>query len=416
MKKKWISCQIVLNNIETDALIKNDYLKRKIAIAKETLDLDAIIIWPDNHKKNLALIQEVCSNFKIKTYLWYPVLADISAFQNKPEQSVEAFNGKPGHGKIGRWKKLGHVEEDFLFLCPNEEKYVMEVFKHYQKQLLEEGFDGVLLDRIRFPSPANGFETLFTCFCQACQDKFQKDYNEDLNHYRDKIKDLLQELKDMKIKDFSGYRNLSDVIIRNNLTKFYNFRENSIFQLTKMFADYAKQNGKTVGLNLFAPSIEYLSAQNYKLLSGICDWIKPMLYCHTAGPAGLPLEFSCFTEAIMNINPDLKEHKLIREISRILGVNLPGSINDILEKGVTENIIYQEIKQIQNYNLKEGVNIYPGLDSVQIRGISYVDKQILEKYLSLIFELDVKGIIMSWNLLKIPDENIKFVGDFLLKQ
>jgi len=141
-----------------------------------------------------------------------------------------------------------------------------------------------------------------------------------------------------------------------------------------------------------------------------------MVYCHTAGPAGLPLEFSCFTEAIMNINPDLKESQLIREISRILGVNLPGSISGILEKGVPENIIYQEIKQIQNYHLREDVNIYLGLDAVQIPGISYVDKQILEKYLNLIFELNVKGINISWNLLKIPDENIKFVGDFLLKQ
>jgi len=88
MKKKWISCQIVLNNIEPDALKKDDYLMRKIAIAKDVLDLDAIIIWPDSHKKNLALIQEICSNFKIKTYLWYPVLADTSPFQIKPKYSA----------------------------------------------------------------------------------------------------------------------------------------------------------------------------------------------------------------------------------------------------------------------------------------------------------------------------------------
>jgi len=416
MKKKWMSCQIVLNNIEPDALKKDDYLKRKIAIAKDVLDLDAIIIWPDSHKKNLALIQEICSNFKIRTYLWYPVLADISAFQVKPNQSVEAFNGELGHGKIGRWEKLGQVEEDFLFLCPNEEKYIMEVFKHYQKQLLEEGFDGVLLDRIRFPSPANGFETLFTCFCQSCQDKFQKEYNEDLSDYRDKIKDLLHELRFMKIKDLSGYRNLSDMIMRNNLKKFFDFREQSIYQLTRMFADEAKQKGKIVGLNLFAPSIAPLSAQNYRLLSGICDWIKPMAYCHTAGPAGLPLEFSCFIKAILNINPALKESQLIQEISQILGSELPGKISGILENGVPENIIYQEMQRIKNFSLKESVKIYLGLDAVQIPGICHVDKRILEKYLGSVFDLNIEGMVMSWNLLKIPDENIKFVGDFLLKQ
>ncbi len=414
--KKWIGTQIVLNNIANNILQRNDYLKKKISLAKDTLDLDTLIVWPDSNEKNLDLIREICSGFKIKIYLWYPILADISLFKIRPNQAVETFDGLHGYGVNGCWEKLGQREEDFLFLCPNDEQRIRKIFNYYQKQIIEGSFDGVFLDRIRFPSPANGLETLFTCFCKSCLEKFHTNCHEDLNHYRSRVKDFFREFKDIDIRDLSACRTLFDMIVRDNLKRFFDFRAQSIYQVTKMFTDEAKKRGKLVGLDLFAPSIAPLVAQDYRLLAETCDWMKPMVYCYTSGPAGLPLELSCFIKAILNINPALSEDQLIQEVGRMLGVQLPGEINDLLKKGVPANIIYYEMQRIKNFDLREGIKIYIGLEAVQIPGICHVNRSILEKYLSSVLEIGIEGMVISWNLLKIPDENLKIVGDFLLNQ
>jgi len=416
MTKKWIGTQIVLNNLANHSLPEDDFLKKKLSLAKEVLDLDTLIVWPGKNKKNLDLIQGICRDFEIKTYLWYPVLADAPLFRVRPEQAVETYNGLPGYGINGVWENLGQGEEDFLFLCPNDRQTISQIFNHYQKQISAGYFEGVFLDRIRFPSPANGLETLFTCFCRWCQEKFLADYQKNLMDYQKAIESFFRKLKTIDIKDWAVYSSLFDILRQDNLEKFYDFRQQSIYQITKIFAEEAKRRGKLVGLDVFTPSLAPLVSQDYRLLARTCDWMKPMIYCHTNGPAGLPLELSCFIRGILSINPSLEEGQLIQEISRMLGVQLPDKINNLLRDGVPEEIIYYERQKIKDYNLGEGIKIYPGIEAVQIPGICLINKKTLEKYLSLILELGLEGIVLSWNLLQIPEEVLRWVGDFLLSQ
>jgi len=412
MKQKWIGTQIVLNNTTDNSLYKNDYLKKKLATAKEALDLDVLMIWSDINKKDLDLVRKICMEFKIKTYLWYPILADIPGFKVEQEQSVETFDGLLGYGKNSCWDKLG--EEDFLFLCPNDEEHIRRVFDQYQNRIKESGFDGVFLDRIRFPSPSNGFETLFSCFCKACLNKFYNNYGEDLKDYRNQAKIVFKKFKTIDINYLQTCQSFSDIIIRHSLKKFYDFRKQNIYQVAKMFADKAKQMGKLIGVDLFAPSLAPLVSQDYRLLAKTCDWIKPMIYCHTSSPAGLPLELYCFIKAILNINPALDEGRLIREISRIIGMDLPTQINDLLKNGISEHIICSEMQKIKEFDLPEKVSIYVGIEAVQIPGLCNITERILKKYLKSVIEADIKGMVLSWDLLKIPDENLQLVGDILL--
>lgn len=414
MKQKWIGTQIVLNNIPNNYLHKNDNLKKKLAIAKEALNLDALMIWSDIDKKDLDLVRRICRDFKIKTYLWYPILADIPDFKIEQEQSVETFGGLRGYGKNGCWDKLGEGEEDFLFLCSSDEEHIRRIFDQYQNKIKENGFDGVFLDRIRFPSPSNGFELLFSCFCKSCLNKFYNNYGEDLKGYRNQAKTVFKKFKTIDINYLQTCQSFFDIIIRDSLKKFYDFRKQNIYQVLKMFADKAKQMGKLVGVDLFAPSLAPLVSQDYQLLAKTCDWIKPMIYCHTSSPAGLPLELYCFIRAILDINPALDEGQLIREISRIIGVDLPTQINELLKIGISEHIICSEMQKIKEFNLPEEIDIYIGIEAVQIPEVCNIDRSILKKYLKSVIKADSKGIILSWDLLKIPDENLKLAGDILL--
>lgn len=415
MIKKWIGTQIVLNNIDYNELQKKDYLKKKLSLAKNVLDLDALIIWPDTDYKNLDLVKKFCRELNIKTYLWYSILADTPLFEIKPDQAVETFDRLHGYGINGNWEKLGQGEEKFLFLCPNDNERINRIFCHFQDAVKKTDLGGVFLDRIRFPSPANGLETLYTCFCPYCQEKFYSDYQEELNNFRDKAYSVFRKFQKMSINDLNTYQTLASVFIPDNMKKFFDFRKNSIKQITERFSNEAKRRGKMVGLDLFSPSLATLVGQGYNLLAETCDWIKPMVYCHARGPAGLPLELSSLIKAIMKLSPNLKETQIIKGIGRMMGVNLPETIKELLQNGVPEIIIQSEILKIKNLFSSEKVKIHLGWEAVQMPDIVHINHTILKKYLSLTQELSIEGVVISWNLLQIPDDNLKLVGDFLLR-
>ena len=207
-----------------------------------------------------------------------------------------------------------------------------------------------------------------------------------------------------------------EIILQDDLKKFYDFRKQSVYRMVKMFADKAKQMNKLVGIDLFAPSFAPLVSQDYKLLAKTCDWIKPMIYCHTSSPAGIPLELYSFLRAILEINPVLNENELMCKASPLTGVALPVNLDKLLINGISEYMICGEMEKIKELDLPENVNIYVGLEAVQIPGLCNITEKILKKYLKSVIEADTKGIILSWDLLKIPEENLKIVGEFLSKQ
>ncbi len=416
MVKRWISTQIVLENFFGNSWSEDIFLKKKLSLAKKSLDLDSLIIWPDRDKKNLSKVLKFCTDLKIKTYLWYPLLSDIPTFKIKKGQAVETYNGLLGYGINGIWEKLGQVGEDFLFLCPNDQKNINRIFFHFQRQISEECFDGVFFDRIRFPSPANGLETIFSCFCQWCQKKYFVDYQGNLKDFQKQIGNYFREFKVPHKNHCPNGTCLTDILNWENFGKFYDFKKKSIYQLIKMFAEEAKKRGMLVSLDLFSPSLAPIVSQDYRLLASICDWIKPMFYCHTNGPAGIPLELFCLIKGLINSNYSLKEEELMEEMSQMLGVQLPKNINSLLKNGVPEEVIYFEWQKIKDYNLGKDSKIYAGIEAVQITGICQIDKKILERYLNIIMDLDLDGIVLSWNLLQIPDENIIFIGNLLLNQ
>ena len=416
MKKKWIGTQIVLNNHSDYDVDKDDQLKKKLITAKEMLDLDALIVWSDITEKNLDVVRRICSDLEIKTYLWYPILADTPGIKIEQEQAVKTFDGLHGYGKLGCWDKIGKGEEDFLFLCPNDHENLRLIFDLYENKIRESGFDGVFLDRIRFPSPSNGFETLFSCFCPFCINKFNSEYGEDLENYQDEIKTLFNQFKTIDSIDLKNCHSFFEIILQGKLKKFYDFRKQSIYLMVKKFADKAKQMKKLVGIDLFAPSFAPLVSQDYKLLAGTCDWIKPMIYCKAGSPAGLPLEIYSFLKAILEMNPAFNENELMCKVSPLIGVALPAGLNKLLKNGISDYIICNEMEKIKELDLPKNINVYVGLEAVQIPGLCNITENILIKYLESLIEANIKGVILSWDLFKIPDNNLRIVGEFLSKQ
>ncbi len=166
-------------------------------------------------------------------------------------------------------------------------------------------FDGVFLDRIRYPSCTNGFESLFTCFCEFCQTKFSALYGVSLEPSRPKIADLLKKLKQLSAQELNRHHRLESLWDGSGLETFFEFRNKNVYGRVNTFVDYARSQDKQVGLDLYTPSLAPFVSQDYRFLSQCCDWIKPMSYCHVIGPAGVPLEIFCLIQALQELCPKI---------------------------------------------------------------------------------------------------------------
>ena len=404
-----IHTQLFLGHQEQQEFAAHD-IRQKILNAKKFANIQRLMIWINDRPETYQPLAALCREHEIQPYLWFPVLADIPGYPVQEPALVLNHEQQRGRGRLGRWEKLGAGEEQFLFLCPNTRPALAQVFEIYKTLVEQVDFDGVFLDRVRYPSCANGFETLFTCFCDACQQRFAELYNDSLKEYVRTIQTLLVRLQHFSDDDFQHCEQIEGLWNTVDLDQFFVFRAQSIFYAIKAFTEYASGQGKQVGLDLFTPSLAPFVAQDYRLLSACCDWIKPMSYCHALGPAGVPLEIVCLLRALRSLCPKVSDSQRIAFGARLLNISLPDAEELILQRGIPEIFVAHELEKIRSFALPEDIEIYPGVEMVKHPHFDLnIDQQILERYLAAIADR-ADGFVASWNLLYIPDEHWKLMG------
>ncbi len=412
----WLGLQIDTTKLDPNNLNREIELKEKVSLAKEIINPSALLIWAHSDPKSIEIICEYCSGTGIEKYLWYPVLADIPNFTIPDGSKVANFNGRRGFGDIGRWDKLGTYasgREKFEFVCPNNKEALTQIFDIYKGQLNNQGFDGVFLDRIRFPSAAMGFEMLFSCFCENCREQFRKEFDSDLNRLQAVVKELFKKQNTFNCDFLKNAQTLQELVFPDTAKNFIRFKNQSIFKVVDEFSKYAKKKGKKVGLDLFSYSLAGTVSQDYELLGQTCDWIKPMIYCHSRGPAGFPLELHSLLYSLLKLNPELRPEELINSFSRILDISLPAGLEDIMVRGIPENMISVEMENISALNIPSTVGIYPGFEAMKMDDICIITEEILEAYLHNTIDQKAKGFILTWNLLEMPPENLSFTARYL---
>jgi len=409
MKKIWIGSQIF---IKKNSNLSFGDLKKLIFNGKKYLNLSSLMLWVNNDFNLYESFVKICNEFEIESYLWVPVLSDIPNYKITEEQLTLNYDGTRGYGKTGQWKNPNQKEEKFLFICPNNKTAVNNLFKLFKKNVDNFNFDGVILDRIRYSSGTNGLESIFSCFCEYCKEKFNYKYNLSLNEYIKKIKDFLSNFKKITNEDIKRWPSFEYIWELFGIKKFMNFKNFNVHDIVKKFSDYAKSKSMMVGTDLYSYSLLPIVSQDYSILQESFNWISPMMYCHAIGPAGIPLEISCLTNAFKVINNNLSEKNILKFFKNIMGIELPESLNVLLEKGISEEFLSVEIKKIENLCLSSELKIYTGFEAVKIPGVCIIDEMILGNYIEQIYD-KTEGFILSWNLLDIPKSNLKLISKSL---
>jgi hypothetical protein len=129
------------------------------------------------------------------------------------------------------------------------------------------------------------------------------------------------------------------------------------------------------------------------------------------GPAGLPLEIASLRRGVQELCPSCDPVHIRSAFAPLFPWKLPDSDADLLQHGLPGSVISSELAAASTAGLREATAVYAGLEAVSIPrfGID-ITAETLRCSLAGV-RPPARGIIASWNLLHIPDSNLRVLGE-----
>jgi len=268
---------------DPEGLRTAEEVRRRLEHALSTLEITAIIVGWHAPPTQLSICRELATEAGVALYRWHPVMSGDQAGRLN---AVVGLDGQP---------VTAHDDNpDFRFGCPNDPHNRALVLNELSRVIDSGLFDGIFLDRIRFPSPTRDPLRDMGCFCDNCKSAARA-VDLDLDHVRNRLTQTLQVAASAVA--WLGSSLTPGVDIRHAvdadglLERFLRFRERSIVSVTAALSDLVRKAGMQLGLDCFSPSLTRLVGQALPDLEHHADWTKVMTYAHTNGVAGLPYEF-----------------------------------------------------------------------------------------------------------------------------
>jgi hypothetical protein len=298
--------------------------------------------------------------------------------------------------------------ENFQFSCPNNPEVAAVTLHNVERILLEYAFDGVFLDKIRYPSPANGLAEMMTCFCPYCQEKAHRQ-NLDLAQVRDMLENIpwqsILRLEDIRRFSLAAPGDTARFGSVSLFEKFLRFRADSITHLVAEIAEMVRKFKKIVALDLFSPSLAMLVGQDYTSLAKYAAWCKPMVYRCAKGPSGLRLEIPRLAEDIANVSGAPIE-KVWQKVREFIPPVMDASLDQIKVEGAPYDLIASEAQEAVRWFAPKPV--YLGVEAVSLEAFQiHIEPECIQKAVRMAWQAQAKGVVLSWDLLGMPAENLR---------
>ena len=298
---------------------------------------------------------------------------------------------------------------EFTFVCPNRTAAAEAVLRRVDEIISSGDYDGVFLDRIRFPSPASNPAAALGCFCESCQEAAaQKGL--DLAEIRTSLQEW--------IKKPSGRCDLVRVLLQppetqpdtqqaQALQTFIKFRSESITAFVSKVVDQFHANGLLVGLDCFSPMLAPMVGQDLSALGKPVDWVKLMSYAHTLGPTGLPFELLELAEWL-TVKANLKTTEAMQFLINAVNLPLPNNPTTLYRKGLSSRALQLEVRRGLD---QIDTPVLIGVELVEIEGVAELDSLQIREDLSAVLALQPAGLVLSWDLWDMPLERLDLVRE-----
>ncbi|MBQ6510171.1 MAG: hypothetical protein IJI07_11910 [Flexilinea sp.] len=353
--------------------------------------------------ENKAVFQELTAGKRAddpETYLWYNLLSDYPG-QDESE-SVITDRGKTCQKWFG-WGEdaQDEVSESFMFSCPNHPGAREKTLNALSGLLDRYPFDGVFLDKFRFPSPASGLDLVFSCFCPHC---CRKAAEAGLD-----LEEVKRELRTWDARAFGISERTDDWLEallseKPLLKQFLRFRIDSVLEIVREVRKITDAHGVKLGFDLFSPSFAEIVGYDYRELAQYTDWVKPMTYQYAFGPAGLRLETIDLVEGIGK-EFGLTEGDLFAGAGKAVPWFTAEKYAELKETAVPMEWIRSEMAASKR--LMEKTPVYFGLECVSFPGVIDVQPDQAAALLTAALDNGADGTVLSWDLMHMPPENLK---------
>jgi hypothetical protein len=383
---------------------KDDQLEpeRVLNRLEETVRIVSLDILAMGWKERTELFEMLTGASRVcrEVFLWYPLLSDYPGFD--PSHLVvnyrsERSRGWGGYGGTG-------IEESFKQACPNNPEALRLAWGNLERLLSHYDFDGVFLDKIRFPSMANGLQDVLTCFCPFCREKATS-VGLDLFEVQAALEEGGRSGKGAGTAAIPpGAEWLEELLAGQPLLlQHIRFRARSISRIVADVSKRVQAMGKKVAVDVFSPSLAALVGQDLPFMAGLAEWVKPMIYRFGNGPACLRSEIPA----------------LIRELAGFLGIEvdealrwaaahiegLSGCSLRQIETAAPLSLIGAEARKA--VRLVSGTPLCMGLETVSMPGVMEVSPRHVEEAIEVGIGAGVGGFVLSWDLLHTPLQNIQ---------
>ncbi len=375
-------------------------LRKRLDEVRPLIPLSGLIV---GSYENRAVFEELTVNKRSddpETYLWYNLLSDYPG-QDESE-SVITDKGE----SCKKWFGWGEdaqdeVTESFMFSCPNHPETRQKTLKGLSDLLDRYPFDGVFLDKFRFPSPASGLDLTFSCFCPYCRAKAAA-AGLDLEEVKDELRSW--DTEDFGISDRTD--NWLEALLEKKpaLKRFLHFRIESVTEIVSEVRKITESKGVKLGFDLFSPSFAEIVGYDYEKLARYADWVKPMTYQYAFGPAGLRLETIDLIEGIQK-EFGITESRLFETAAKCVPWFTAEKYTELKETAVPLEWIRSEMSA--SVRLMKQTPVYFGLECVSFPGVIDVQPDQAAALLTAALESGADGTVLSWDLMHMPEENLR---------
>ena len=404
MSKAWIvGAQLSTSHSSLD-LLGVDHVLSVIERVKSVLDIHILIVGGREISEIFRVVTDPRGRPTKQVFLWYNLLSDIPDMENS--DLVVNWLGHRSRGWGGWAEKATDVAETFRFACPNNPAVRAKALTRVRELLTRYPFDGIFLDKIRFPSPASGLDEVVSCFCDHCCSAASA-VGLDLKDVARIFERGLAAIETPRSfgRQGEGRSWLARLAGADSLlSRFLRFRSDSIEKLVAQARAEASRLGREVSIDLFSPGLAPLVGQDYSGLAKYCDWVKPMTYRIAQGPAGLRLEIPALVEGAARML-GLSEASIVAWASR----HLPGFEADTLrlmrEHAVPLQVIVPEIAAA--VRLVHPVPVFLGLELVYHPGVVEITPEHVIDMVRAGRKANVAGAIVSWDLMHAPMDGIR---------
>ena len=375
-------------------------VREKLSAVLDQTSISIVIVGWNLPRQLVDACREETTAAGADLYLWHPLLTGDGKLNPHPSWQTIGVMGEMVPG----FKNM----PEFTFMCPNQAAVRPRVLDHLDHALRRADYDGVFLDRIRYPSPSADPGRWLACFCTACH-AAAKDAGLDLVSVRRSIDQLLvtpeRSLSFLRTLLWCAADEPDDPDIRA-LERFLAFRESRVSDLVASAVRLVHSTGLAVALDCFSPALARLVGQDLRMLDGAldetADWVKIMTYAHALGPAGLPFELLALCDWLVPL-VGFSEPRALAQLSAWTGLPLPTRRQSLLVQGLPPAALHAEIERARNAGVR---NLLAGVELVEIKGVAELNEAQIRADLQACFAAGPNGLVFSWDLRHIPPERL----------